>query len=237
MSVATDIRKAVTQASPVMAAVGVTDLAVARVRKAAAEAGHLQEGLETRVTELQVRVEKVVASIDPAYLQKFFSKAFDLDTLQSQVKEVPALAITRALEMAGKVEHRYEDLAERGKRLVLRIEEAPATQEFVHQGKVTVSRGKAMVTTATKAVDETLAEAKSALTTSRKELKEVAADVEQVVVADTARTRAAVKKTATTAKTKAATTRAATKRAATTARGAASKAAKAAEKAAETVGD
>ncbi|MBK6870530.1 MAG: hypothetical protein IPG94_03795 [Kineosporiaceae bacterium] len=237
MSVRTDIRKTVSQASPVMAAVGVTDLAVERVRQAVAEAGHLQEGFEARVTKIQLRVEKAVGSIDPAYLQKFLAKTFDPKALQTQAKEVPALALTRALEMAGKVEHRYEDLAERGKQLVLRLEEAPATQEFVQQSKATVSRGKALVTTAQHAAEATLADAKATLTVGRKELDEVVDEVEQAVVEGTKSTRAAVKKTAATAKTKAATTRSATKRAATTARGAASKAAKAAEKAAETIGD
>ena len=44
--------------SPVMAAVGVTDLAVERVRQAVAEAGHLQEGFEARVTKNE-RIKKV----------------------------------------------------------------------------------------------------------------------------------------------------------------------------------
>lgn len=219
MSVRTEIRKAVSEATPVMAAVGVTDLAVERVRKVAAEAGQLPSEFEARVTKLQLEVEKAVEAIDPAYLQKFFAKAFDPKTLQAGVKEVPALALTRVLEVAGKVEHRYEDLAARGKQLVTRIEEAPATKEAVRQTKTTVSRGKAAVTTARKAVDETVAEA-----------TEDAAEVKTEV-------KAAAKKTATTARKRATTTRSAVKRASTTAKGAATATAEAVESAAEKVGD
>jgi len=212
MSVRTDIRKAVSEATPVMAAVGATDLAVERVRKVAAEAGQLPAEFEARVTKLQLEVEKAVGAIDPAYLQKFLAKAFDAKTLQAGVKEVPALALTRALEVAGKVESRYEDLAARGKQLVTRIEEAPATKEALRQAKVTVSRGKAALTTAQKAVDETVTES-------------------------TVEARAAAKKASTTARKRAATTRSAVKRTATTAQHAAAATADAVESAAEKVGD
>lgn len=116
MSVRTEIRKAVTETPAVMAAVGATEVAVERVRKAAADAGQLPDQVEARVTKWQADVEKAVGSIDPAYLQKFLAKTFDPKTLQSGVKEVPALALARVMEAAGKVEHRFEDLTDRGKK-------------------------------------------------------------------------------------------------------------------------
>lgn len=237
MSVVTEIRKTVSEATPVMAVVGATDLAVQRVRQAAHEAGHLQDELETRVTKIQVEVEKAVGSLDPAYLQKFLSKAFDPKNLQANAQQVPALAIARALEVAGKVETGYESLAERGKLLVLKVEESKATKDLVRQGKATLSRSKAAMTTAQKAVEQTAEDARATLSIGRKDAKDVAAEVEQAVTTGTKGTRAAIKRTATTARTRSTATKTATKSAATSARKSAAATAAAAKDAAEKVGD
>ena len=253
MSVVTEIRKSVAEATPVMAMVGATDLAVERVRKVAAEAGQMQDELEKKVVAWQHDVEKVVGNLDPAYLQKFFTKTFegkhfDAKTLQANAQQMPALAVSRALEMAGKVETGYESLAERGKQLVLRVEKSKATKELMTQGKATLSRSKAAVTTARHAVAETVDEAMEALHLGQHDVKEVAADVkevatdvvtdvEQAVVAGTKTTRAAVKRTTETAKTRTTRTRTATKGAVTSARKTAAKAAQAVADVAEKIGD
>ena len=62
--------------------------------------------------------------------------------------------MARALELAGRAEIGYEGLAERGKVVVERVRSQKATQDLIDQGKVTISRTKAAVTTARKAVDE-----------------------------------------------------------------------------------
>ena len=175
MSVVTDLRKTVVEATPVLAVVGATDLAVERVRKAAAEAGarrgELTIEFETRVTKVQVEVEKAVAALDPDYLQKFIAKTFDPKAIQAGAQQVPALAVSRALEVAGRVETGYEHLAERGKKLLTRVETQKATQDLTRQGKATVSRGKAAATTARKSAVGTRSAAKGAATSAAKTTK------------------------------------------------------------------
>jgi len=237
MSVVTEIRKTMSEATPMMAVVGATDLAVERVRKVAHDAGSFPSEFETRVTKLQVEVEKAVGSIDPAYLQKFLSKTFDPKNLQANAQQVPALAIARALEVAGKIETGYESLAARGKNLVLRVEDAKATKDLMRQGKATLSRSKAAMTTAQKAVSHTAEEARATLSIGRKDAKDVAAEVEQAVTTGTKGTRAAIKRTATTARTRTAATKAAAKGAATSAAKSVDAATAAVKDAAEKVGD
>jgi heparin binding hemagglutinin HbhA len=237
MSVVTDIRKTVAEATPVMAVVGATDLAVARFRKVAAEAATLPAELESRVSKLQGEVEKAVAALDPDYLQKFLAKAFDPKAIQAGAQQVPAMAISRALEVAGKVETGYETLAERGKKLIGRVEAQKATQGLVRQSRVTLSRSKAAVTTAQRAIGETAEEARATLTIGRKEAGEQVEAVTKAASTGTRGTRAGIKKTATTARKRTTATRTAGKTAATSARKTAKKAGAATESAAKKVGD
>jgi hypothetical protein len=234
----TEIRKNVTEATPLMAMVGATDLAVERVRAVAANADHWQE-------QWQGEVEKRFAALEevPAHLQARVKK---LDT--KAVQQVPALAVARALEAAGKVEAEYEKLAERGKELVDRIGDQKATQELIHSGKVTISRTRAAVTTARKAVDETAHAAANVVHVGRRQAEkavdEVGAEVaesvaatEKVVAQRGRTTRTAVKGATTAARKRAVGTRTATKRATTSVRKTAAKAVEAVEAAAEMVGD
>ncbi len=239
MSVVTEIRKSVSEASPVMAVVGATDLAVERVRKAAAEAGERSSELSTewegRVTKIQMDIEKAVGSLDPDYLQ-----------------QVPAFAVSRALEVAGKVETGYESLAARGRRLLSRVEGDKATQELVRQGKATLARGKAAATSASRSVESTVDSARATLTIGRQEVAETAGDVVEAVTegaeataeavatevtTGTKGTREGVKRTATTARKRAATTRSTAKGAGTSTAKTAKAASAAAKSAAEKVGD
>lgn len=252
MTVITELRKSVQNSQPVLALVGVTDLAVENVRKVAANASDLQTEVETRMTKAQEELEKTIAGFDPAAVQKFVVKQFDPKTLQANASQVPALAVSRALELAGQVESAYEAFAARGKKLVDRVESQKATQDLIAQGKATLSRSKAAVTTARKAVDETTSSALGLVSTGRKgvvdAVTEAVAEVQAAVTGTektaekaaekaAATTRAAAKKTATTARKQATATRSAAKGAATSARKTATKAAKAAEAAAAEVGD
>lgn len=229
MTLITDISKNVTESTPLMAAVGATDYAVERVRVAvaAANAAHIQEEFGRRVH----RLEKVQATVQERV------RAID-------VQAVPALAVARALETAGRVEQSYEKFAVRGRELVDRVATQAATQDLVAQGRTTLSRTRAAVTTARKALDETTAAALSTVTLGRREATQAAADVsdsvaatEKVVQERTNGTRAAARHTIATARKRAAGTRAATKAAATSAKKTAEKAADAAEATAATVGD
>ena len=219
MPVITDLRKSLTEYPPVLAVVGATDLAVEQVRKAAADPAALQAEVGTRLTKAANEVEKAVSGIDSASVQAFVSKNLDPKVLRETARQAPALVVARALEVAGELETGYEQLAARGKALVHRIENQKPTQDLVKQGKATLSRTRAAVTTGRKAVASTERE------------------VEQEVVTEAKAARRAVKRTATSARRSTAAVESASKGAVTSARKTAAKTVKAAEAAAEKIGD
>jgi len=138
------------------------------------------------------RVRSLAAQVEQA--------AADLDTkaLQSQVANVPTLAVNRALvvanEVAVQVETQYESLAARGKKLVDRVQSQKATKDLVTKGKATLSRTQAAVTTARKTVasvvEETADEAEQVV-----ELASVKARSAAARVAGTDSKHAPVKRT------------------------------------------
>jgi len=230
MTLLTDIRKNVAESTPLMAVVGATDYAVERVRAAAKDASALQIEFEKRVQAL----EKV-----PALVEERVRK-IDVQAVQA----VPALAVARALEAAGRVEQSYEKFADRGKELLDRVARQRATQELIEQGKVTIGRTRAAVTTARRAVDDTVDAALSAVNIGRHETAGAVADVadsvaatEKVVEQRARATRTAVKRTATTARKRAVGTRTAVKGAVTSVRKTADRAVDAAGATAAEVGD
>ncbi|HST80331.1 MAG TPA: hypothetical protein VLL08_01180 [Kineosporiaceae bacterium] len=213
-----------TTSTPLFAVVGVTDLAVERVRAAAANASAVQAQFEAKVSAVQADVEKRVTSFDPK-------------TLRSQAQEVPTKAAARALEVAGRAEAAYEELAKRGKILVDRVRSQASTQDLVNQAGNTLSRGRAAVTVARKAADDTASAILGTLSVGRHEAEAVVeGTVEQ---ADTAvkHTQAAAEKTATTTRKRAAATKSAVKGVETSASKTATKGAAAAKAAAKKVGN
>ena len=93
MTLVTDIRRTVTDNSAVYVAVGVTDLAVEKVRDARDRAAAARVHFSVAdLTELPGRVA-------------------------GQAQQVPTLAFNRTLEIAGKAQESYDDLAERGQKL------------------------------------------------------------------------------------------------------------------------
>ncbi|HEU5000153.1 MAG TPA: hypothetical protein VFT68_14525 [Lapillicoccus sp.] len=226
MTFTTDLKKTVTDATPVYAVVGVTDLAAEKLRTARTQA---------------TAAGKTITTVNPKAVQK-------------QVQDVPAVVLERGLELAGKAQQQYDAFAARGEELVKRIRTQKSTQDLVAQAEQTVALGKGAVTTVRKAVSETQASAKATLTTGRHQAVRVAGVVTEVVgrelqdadaaaeiIADV--TLDAVAKTATPAKrtrttvrkgAKATTTR--TKAATTSARKTAPRARKATAAAADKVG-
>lgn len=220
MSVIEDIRKSI-DATPLFAAVGVTDLAVEKVRDARIRA--TKAGSDLRA---DLAPTKVVA----------------------QVKDLPTLAITQSIAVGGKVAEGYDDLALRGKALVRRIRNQQTTKDLVSQAEVALAQAKGAVTTAKHAADEVERSAKATLTTGRKEAVRVAttlvdsvadeAKTAQVEVTKSVqRTRTAAKRTATTARNQATKATASTKAATTSARKTAAASTKATKKAAVKIGD
>lgn len=247
MATITDIRKTVSESTPVLALVGATDAAVRQARHLIAGAATVQAEVEARVTKLQEEVEKAVRDFDAKQLQAKVAERLDPKALQATAQQVPALAVARALELAGKAEAGYEGLAERGKEIVERVRSQKATQDLIQQGKVTVSRTKAAVTTARKAVDETASAALGVVKVGRGEANlaataTVAAAEEAVNVAEESVEAAAeatvtiAKEAATTIRKTATATRSAAKRAGTSARKTVSAAGEAAEAAADELG-
>jgi hypothetical protein len=210
MSRITDLRKTVTTSTPMYAVVGVTDLAVGAVRS------------------VQQRATRARGDLDVRSLPA---------TLQTKAQQAPTAALTIALETAGRAEETYEDLSARGKKLVDRIANQASTKELLNQSKLTISRGKAVVTTVRRGSKDTRTAAKAAVTTARRDVADVAADTQQSATTRTATTKRAVKRTTTTAKKRTARAKSEVKATATTGRKAASVAKKATQAAADKVGD
>jgi heparin binding hemagglutinin HbhA len=214
--------------TPLFAVVGVTDLAVERVRAAAAGATAMQAQFEARVNAVQADVEKRVNEFDPK-------------TLQAQVQDVPnkaaAFALTTASRVIAEAETTYEGLAARGKNLVDRVRSQAATQDLLDQAGSTISRGRAAVTVARKAADDTSSALLGTITTGRRQAGTFVTETEESAEVAAKRTRTSARKTTTTARKKAAATESAAKGARTSARKTATKAGAASRAAAKKVGD
>ncbi|KRE54734.1 hypothetical protein [Phycicoccus sp. Soil748] len=236
MALVADIRKNVIDTTPVFAAVGLTDLAVEKVREARTRAAARTEALRA----------ELAADLDPAALQTRAQTR--VLGVAEQAQELPALALNRSLVLAGKAQESYESVAARGEQLVKRVRTQKATQDLIAQAGTTVALGKGAVTTVRKSATDIQRSAKATLTTGRKEAATVADVVAGSVAVETAevataakesakRTRTAAKRTSTTTKKSATATKSATKRATTGAKKTASTAKKASTTAAAKVGD
>ena len=218
-----------------LAVVGAGDYAVEQVRAAVATLPAVRAQFEARVTQVQADVQKRVGEFDPK-------------TLQAQAQEVPNTVAATLLQTVSKAqlqaESTYEELAQRGGKLIDRVRSQQSTKVLVDQANSTLARGKAAVTTARKAADETASAIKGTITTGRRETGTLA-DVTEVQAqtavkqAQTAvkKTRAAAKKTTTTATKGATATKTAAKGVRTSATKSASAAGTAAKAAAKKVGD
>jgi tartrate dehydratase beta subunit/fumarate hydratase class I family protein len=224
MTIVHDIRKTVTDTTPVYAVVGATDLAVERLREARTRAAAVRQDL--RVSTLQ---DKAV---------KRFEKVTD------QAQSIPAQVKEQGAEVAGKARETYSELAVRGEKLVKRLRNQKSTQDLFAQAGSTVSLGKGAVTTVRKAAHDTQEAAKTTLATGRRQAGSVAASVQgglkttsHEVNEAAATTLAAAEGTATTAKKSTAAAQRATRSVSTSARKTAASATKAAKTATPKVGD
>jgi heparin binding hemagglutinin HbhA len=224
MTFVSDIRKTVTDTTPVYAAVGATDLAVEIVRDA-------------RDRAVAARADFNVSTLQDKAVQR-----------AEQVYQIPALALNQTLEAAGLAQSHYVRLAVRGEKLVKRIRNQKSTKDLFAQAGSTVSFGKGAVTTVRKAAVDTGRAAKSTLTTGRLEAEAavgaVAASVrgEAKTAKRTVRksgpaTRLATKRTATVAKKRTAAVKRATKATVTSASTTATAATEAVKIATPKVGD
>jgi len=184
MTLAHDIRKTVTDTNPVYAVVGVTDLAVERLRDA------------------RSRAAAVHLDLDVSVMQDRAAKRFE--KVAEQAQQIPAQVRNQTVEVAGKARETYSGLAVRGEKLVKRIRNQKSTKDLFAQAGNTVSLGKGAVTTARKAAHETQHAAKATLATGRHEaevvIEAVAASVHHEARATTGTVRKAAGVTRTSAK-------------------------------------
>ena len=239
MTLVKEIRKTVTDTTPVFAAVGVTDLAVemmrdARLRVAAARADLDVNALQDKALDRAIALQG-----------KAVKRA---EKVAEQAQHMPAQALNQTLEAAGKAQQTYAELAVRGHKLVKRLRNQKSTKDLFAQAGSTVTLGKGAVTTVRKAAVETERAAMATLTTGRHEAESVIEAVvsfvrpEAKVVSTTVRksvkaTRIPVKRTAATAKKSTTSVRRATKSVATSAAKTATAAATAAKAATPKIGD
>ena len=224
MTFVSDFRKSLTDTTPVYAAVGVTDLAVEKVRYAG------------------VRAAAARADFHISSLQDKAVKRAEL--VAEQAQHIPAKALNQTLESAGKAQATYAELAVRGEKLVKRIRNQKSTKDLIEQAGNTVSRGKGAVTTVRKAAGDTQRAAKVTIATGRREAESVASSVNDDVRATgrsmskaASKTMSSAKGISTTAKKGTDSTKSATKGVATSAGKTASDAATAAKTATPKVGD
>jgi heparin binding hemagglutinin HbhA len=175
MTLVKDIRKTVTDTTPVYAAVGVTDLAVERLRDARTRAAAVRKDLD--VSAMQDRAVK------------------RFEKVPEQVLQIPAQVRSQTVEVAGKARETYTGLAVRGEKLVKRVRSQKSTKDLFAQAGSTVSLGKGAVTTVRKVARDTQRAAIVTLATGRREAESVAASVQHDVRATG---RAATKAPATT---------------------------------------
>ena len=161
MTFVKDIRKTVTDATPVLAALGVTDLAVERLR------------------DVRARAAAVRLDFDINVIQDKAAKRFEKVT--EQVQQIPAQVRNQSAEVAGKARETYSGLAVRGEKMVKRVRNQKSTKDLFAQAGDTVSLGKGAVTTVRKAARDTQRAAIATLTTGRREAGSVAASVQDGV--------------------------------------------------------
>jgi heparin binding hemagglutinin HbhA len=196
--------------TPLYAVVGVTDLAVERVRAAARNAN-----------QAQLEAQKALTGFDP----------------RSTAQEVPTRAVAAALTVASRAESQYEELAKRGKNLYERVRTQRSTQDLLNQAGNTLSRTKGAVTTARKAADDTASAVRGTLNIGRREAAGVVGTTEAAAGSAADTTRRSARKTTTRAQKNAAATKSAAKGVKTSASKTASATKSAAKDTADKVGD
>jgi heparin binding hemagglutinin HbhA len=211
-----------------LAVVGAGDYAAEQLRAAAAALPAVRAQFEARVSQVQADVQKRVGEFDPK-------------TLQAQAQEVPNNVAATLLQTVSKAqiqaEATYEDLAERGGKLIERVRSQQSTKVLVDQANSTLARTKAAVTTARKAADDTASAIRGTITTGRREATTLADVTEAQAETAVKKTRTTARKTTTTARKNATATKSAAKGVRTSATKSASAAGTATKDAAKKVGD
>jgi tartrate dehydratase beta subunit/fumarate hydratase class I family protein len=161
MTLVKDIRKTVTDTTPVYAVVGVTDLAVERLRDARSHA-------------TAVRLDLDISAMQHKAVKRF-------EKVTEQAQQIPAQFRNQTFEAAGRARETYSGLAIRGEKLVKRIRNQKSTKDLFAQAGSTMSLGKGAVTTVRNAAHDTQRAAMVTLAAGRREAGSVAASVQDDV--------------------------------------------------------
>jgi hypothetical protein len=203
-------------ARPLYAGVGVTDLAVARVRGYVTEVQKRFADLDLEPQALREQARTLVNARVEALAKDATARRAAVEArvteLQGEAKGLPTRVQAVLTDNVALVNTAYADLAKRGETLVARIRRQQSTQEAVSATETAVQKAKTTQTQARKAAKTTAETTKS---TAKK----------------------AVKKSTTTAKGASATPKSSAKATTTAAKTAAADAAKAATDAAKKIGD
>ncbi len=124
-----DVRKSFTDATPFYAMVGMSDLAIAKLRemgsKAASDASKAANEAEKTMGELPARANS------------------DVQKVVDGAKQVPSLALNQTLEMIAKAQEDYADLAARGHRVIKKGRaNQPSPRELLQQAEDTLDKGR-----------------------------------------------------------------------------------------------
>lgn len=165
---------------PLYAGVGVTDLAVERVRGYVADVQKkltdVQKDVQSRVSDLDLEPhalrEQALTAVDALSKDaKARREAMEarVAELQADARSWPAKVQSLLNENVATVNDAYADLAKRGETLVERIRKQQSTEATVTSAQTTAAKAKTTKTQATKATKTTAKKtAKKATTTAKK---------------------------------------------------------------------
>lgn len=209
---------------PVLAYVGVTDLAVEIVRDAVADVQKRAQRTDAKVLREQA-VHAVTTRVDALAKDAQARRAAieaRVAELQAEAKAYPAKVTTAVDDNVAAVNATYTDLVKRGESLVGRIRRQESTKATVKSARTTTAKAKTTATQAKKAADAEVTATKKVRTAQKTAARKAAAKKAPV-------RKAAAKKTAVAQSSAKATT--------TAAKNTATNAVKAVADAAEKVGD
>lgn len=169
---------------PLYAGVGVTDLAVERMREYVTDMqkrfAEMQKDVQARVNDLEFEPEALRKQAATVFNERVEALTKDakarraaiearVEELRADAKEIPTRVQHLIDENMESVNEAYADLAKRGETLVERIRRQQSTKKTVSSAKTTSAKAKTTKTQATKATKTTAKKtAKKASTTARK---------------------------------------------------------------------
>lgn len=160
---------------PLLAGVGVTDLAVERVRGYVADVQKRLADLDLEPRALREQARAAVSTRVEALSKDAAARRSAIESrvaeLQDEAKSLPTRVQAALNDNVIVFNTTYADLAKRGEVLVSRIRRQEATQDAVAQAETTVAKAKATRTTATKTAKKSTATAKKAATATKSSAK------------------------------------------------------------------